>query len=400
MKIAQYRVEEFLKKIAMFNRKAKKLGLPEVAATKIGSEVREYKHQNDDGSVEKYYIEWFEYNVEGAIPRIGGWAIHSKIEPASMVEGNFVYTNKGFEPREDLRSTKMICEHCNLARGRSLVYLLQNMETGEQKLVGKSCLKDFLPELNITEVLGYLESLKKLDESGDMDEDSIYGNAPRDAYVYPVDMLVAESLVLIRKWGYVSKKMAREQYENSAGEAGELTATAMLVANTNDKARRALYPEHEIAEIFKSGKVETCIEWIKQQDGKTDFMYNLKLAVAQAVAPQKMFAFVVAGVSMWMRSVEEKVAKEKTTKVNEFIGVVGQRQEFFDLKIVREYVSEGTFGSTFITTMEDTDGRCVVWFASKRVGEVGNTVNLKATIKDHTMYNDLKQTVITRGAHI
>jgi hypothetical protein len=126
MKIAQYRVEEFLKKIATFNRKAKKLGLPEVAATKIGSEVREYKHQNDDGSVEKYYIEWFEYNVEGAIPRIGGWAIHSKIEPASMVEGNFVYTNKGFEPREDLRSTKMICEHCNLARGRSLVYLLQN----------------------------------------------------------------------------------------------------------------------------------------------------------------------------------------------------------------------------------------------------------------------------------
>ena len=399
MKIAQYRVEEFLKKIKTFNNKAKKLGLPEVVASKIGSEVREYEYKNADGSKSKYYIEWFEYNIDGSIPRLGGWAIHSKIEPASQVAGNFVYTNKGFEPREDLRTTGMVCEHCNMSRARSLVYLLQNMETGEQKLVGKSCLKDFLPELPVTDVLAYLESLKKL-STGEGDEDVEYNNLPRDVYVYPVDMLVAESLVLIRKWGYISKKAAREQYESTAGEGQEITATASLVANTNDKARRALYPEHEIAEIFKSGKVEACIEWMKAQDTKSDFMYNLKLAVEQAAAPFKMFAFVVAGVSMFLRATEEKVQKETVNKVNEFIGVVGQREEFHNLKIVREYVSQGQFGSTFITTMEDEDGRCVVWFASKRVGEIGDTINLKATIREHKMFNDLKQTVITRGSHL
>lgn len=399
MKIAQYRVEEFLKKIATFNRKAKKLGLPEVAATKIGSEVREYKHKNDDGSVEKYYIEWFEYDINGSIPRLGGWAIHSKVEPASQVAGNFVYTNKGFEPREDLRTTGMICEHCNMARGRSLVYLLQNMETGEQKLVGKSCLKDFLPEMAVTDVLAYLESLKKLEEAGEADEDSIYGNAPREAYVYPVDMLVAESLVVIRKWGYVSKKMVSEQTIEDYEKNGELCASSSLLANTS-RVRHEIYSDEEIAEVFKAGKVDACIEWIKEQDAKSDFMYNLKLAVEQKAAPWKMFSFVIAGVNMFLRATEEKVAKQNTNKVNEFIGVVGQREEFHNLKIVREYISEGHFGCTFITTMEDEDGRCVVWFASKRVGEIGDIINLKATIREHKMFNDLKQTVITRGAHL
>src|SRR5579864_163816 len=141
MNIAQYRIEEFLKKIATFNRKAKKLGLPEVKAVQTGSHLKEIKAKNDDGSDATYFIEIGEYDIQGEIPRVGGWAIHSKIEPAGYAEGNFVYTNKGFEPREDLRTVGMKCEHCNMIRARSLVYLLQNMETGEQKLVGKSCLK-------------------------------------------------------------------------------------------------------------------------------------------------------------------------------------------------------------------------------------------------------------------
>src|ERR1700757_708978 len=136
MNIAQFRAEEFLKKIATFNRKAVKLGLPEVKAVQTGSHLKEIKAKNEDGSDATYYIEIGEYDIQGEIPRIGGWAIHSKVEPAGYTEGNFVYTNRGFAPREDLRHIGMVCEHCNKLRARSAVYLLENSETGEQKLVG------------------------------------------------------------------------------------------------------------------------------------------------------------------------------------------------------------------------------------------------------------------------
>jgi hypothetical protein len=400
MKIAQYRVEEFLKKIATFNRKAVKLALPEVKAVKIGSELLEQKWKNPaDGSVETFYIEIQEFDIQGEIPRIGGWAIHSKVEPDNEGRGNFVYTRKGFDPVEKLRTTKMVCEHCNMIRARSLVYLLQNMETGEQKLVGKSCLKDFLPNLNVTEVLGYLESLDKLaapfEQRCDDDGDPIDGgNLPRAAWLYPVDMLVAESLVLIRRDGYVSKKMAADHFE-------EITATASLLANTG-RSREKLYSQAEIAEQFDQGRVEACIEWIKAQDAKSDFFYNLQLAIGQTGAPWKMFSFVAAGVSLWQRAIEADVAKklEKQDKKNEWVGEVGQRLVFTDLTITREYVTQGQFGSTFITTMEDAEGHTFTWFASKPVGEVGTKVSIKATIKEHKLFNDLHQTVLTRGAKI
>lgn len=405
MKIAQYRVEDLLKKIKTFNNKAKKLGLPEVKADLVGTELREFSYKDEEGNKIPYFIEFSEYNIVGEIPRVGGWAIHSKVEHSDVPGQNFVYTNAGFETVESLRTTPFICQHCNKIRGRASVYLLQNIESGEQKLVGKSCLKDFLPETNILEVLAYLENLHKLSDGGGLcDEDGEpidNGNAPRSAWVYPVWTLVAESLIVIRKWGFTSKKKAQEQFESGESDVPpEVAATATLLGNTNPKARKTLYSDEEVAEIAKSGKVEACIEWIKEQDAKSDFFYNLQLAVKQDGAPTKLFAFVAAGVNLYLRATEEKVAKEITNKVNEFIGVIGQRIDFNGLKIVREYVSEGQYGSTFITTLEDEAGRNVVWFASKRVGEIGEVVNLKATIKDHKLYNDLKQTVITRGTKI
>ena len=399
MKIAQYRVADFLKKITKFNNKATKLGLPEVKAVLLGTELKEIKAQKPDGERYSYFIEICEYDVQGDIPKIGGWSIHSKVEHSQVPDQNFVYTNKGFEPVESLRTAKFICQHCNTLRYRSAIYLLQNNETGEQKLVGKNCLADFLPQTNILEVLSYLESLRTLSDAGDSDEDG-YENAPREAYLYPVWDLVAESLVVIRKWGFTSKAKAKEQFENGDSDCPpEIAATASLLGNTNPKARAKLYSNEEIAAV--ADQVDVCVEWIKSQDAKTDFFYNLKLAIQQHGAPYKLFAFVCAGVNIWLRSVEEAVVKErKTDRLNEFVGTVGERRVFADVKIVREYVSEGQYGSTFITTLEMVDGQSLVWFASKRVGEVGQTVSVKATIKEHKLYNDLKQTVITRGTKI
>ena len=111
-----------------------------------------------------------------------------------------------------------------------------------------------------------------------------------------------------------------------------------------------------------------------------------------------MFAFIAAGVNMWIKSQEQ--ATEKVERANEYLGTVGERQDFLDLTIVRCTAMESSFGTIYLTGFEDANGNLLVWFASKQIGEVGEKLSLKATIKKQEEYNGRKQTIITRGAKL
>jgi hypothetical protein len=385
--IAEYRVEDLYVRVKKFNNKATKLGLPLITVAQTGIEAREFTRENALGEREKFSINVVSVELTGEIPRIGGWAIHSKVEPSQVPGSNFVYTQPHFDAVEGLRTTKMICEHCNMKRGRSLVYLLQNVETGEQKLVGKSCLKDFLPNIDVGSLLAYLESFHTLSSGDTLDEDC--ERAPREAFVYGVRDLIAESLVLIKKWGYKSKKMARELND-------DMIATVEWVARTNPKDRKELYPVAELTPVYESGEVEKVLAFLNDLNPRDDFGYNLQLAIKQVNAPVKMFSFVVAGVNMYLKSVEK--AAEAAVKTNEWVGTVGERVVLKGLKLVRCTPVETNFGMSFVTGFEDEDGRTFIWFASKKIGDVGEVMDLKTTIKKHDEYKGVKQTVITRAA--
>ena len=46
--------------------------------------------------------------------------------------------------------------------------------------------------------------------------------------------------------------------------------------------------------------------------------------------------------------------------------------------------------------MSDAEGRQFTWKTTSRTLEEGKTMRIKATIKEHTEYNGIKQTVLTR----
>lgn len=89
----------------------------------------------------------------------------------------------------------------------------------------------------------------------------------------------------------------------------------------------------------------------------------------------------------------------------------------FELTLVNDYVYDGyTYsyydsGVRHIYTFRDAQGNCIVWKTSNPLGiwvedengheelaeaEIGDTVTMKATVKEHGEYKDTKQTVITR----
>jgi hypothetical protein len=395
MIILAYREAEFLKKIATFNRKAGKMNLPLISAVEAsrGTVKHHSTYVNELGETlpKVTELETIEYNIVGDIPKLGGWAVHSRVEPvAELVGENYVYTAPQFAPEPRLRTTSMICEHCNMKRGRSLVYLMQNVDTGEQKIVGKSCLKDFLPNVSVENLLSYMASFPTAEPFNDED----FNNAPRSAHVYPIDSAIAESLVIIGKIGFVSAKAAREAYEN--GDFGA-SATSNFLANNDPKFCKAMFGNGELKEVIDSGKLAAVKEFVSAMNPSSDFAYNLQLCFKATNVPYKMFGFVAAAVNMYLRSVEEKLAKETSTASNEFLGVISERVVFTNLKMVRRFAMQGNYGTSYILGFEDEAGNSVVWFSSVDIGDVGEVFTLKATIKGHDVYKGRKQTVITRA---
>ena len=89
---------------------------------------------------------------------------------------------------------------------------------------------------------------------------------------------------------------------------------------------------------------------------------------------------------------------------------VGQPKERMDLSLtlVGERQFDGRYGRTNCFNFADEQGNCVVWFTQSALdaydeesgqwvyAEVGDKVTMRATVKEHSEYRGIRQTVITR----
>jgi hypothetical protein len=87
---------------------------------------------------------------------------------------------------------------------------------------------------------------------------------------------------------------------------------------------------------------------------------------------------------------------EKAAKIaaSHYTGVIGERTAF---TLTAEYVHSftGFYGITFITIFRDAENNTIVYKGS-HIACKGDKVSLTATIKEHAVYNDVKQTIIAR----
>jgi len=79
------------------------------------------------------------------------------------------------------------------------------------------------------------------------------------------------------------------------------------------------------------------------------------------------------------------------------IGAIKERRDF-ELTIKLRTGFDGSFGYVHVFVMEDSAGNVVVYKGSVVLGERGDTVKFKATIKAHGERDGIAQTIITRPA--
>lgn len=90
-----------------------------------------------------------------------------------------------------------------------------------------------------------------------------------------------------------------------------------------------------------------------------------------------------------------KIEYERANSTSKHIGVVGQKAEFVaTIKFIRTVDSR--FGMSFMHNIVDEHGNKVTLFSTKELGLVGNSYRITATIKQHSEYQGVAQTVICR----
>ena len=95
------------------------------------------------------------------------------------------------------------------------------------------------------------------------------------------------------------------------------------------------------------------------------------------------------------RAKAREEARQADADKSGWIGEVGERR-VFDLTIRMVVEIDGHYGTSYLHVMHDADGNVVVYKGTNLLGEKGNAVSVKATVKDHDTRDGVKQTKISR----
>ena len=94
--------------------------------------------------------------------------------------------------------------------------------------------------------------------------------------------------------------------------------------------------------------------------------------------------------------VEAEIAKRAQNAASGHLGAIGDKLTM-TIAVERIIVLESKFyGTNYITIARDEQGNIISYKGLTDIGNKGDTLTIKATVKEHTVYKGVKQTVIQR----
>jgi len=324
-------------------------------------------------------------------PRVEGWQLVAVYDWEVNQAGErtcYVSTVPGHMVPPEYREIESgECDHCNTNRRRKQSMLVVDETFTDFKVVGSSCIKDFLGHHSPTSLIDVhrfettLGSYSDEHYDGYVDEPAIYG----------LGYLLELVAMFTRKHGFIK----------SGSWDGYPTRDRMndyLHPSTDDQIKYIQDNKPAVADKEMSAKT---IAWILEQPTDSDFMSNLvKVAKAGAVS-WKRFGIVASAVSVYKRGTEKAVEKKvEPVKSNNHIGVPKERLRGVMATVVRVKYSDSGWGdgTTTIITLETGSGDTMVWFAAGYIDDIAkfDIWTFDATVKRHDEYNGINQTVLLR----
>lgn len=382
-------------KLVPINRKAERNGIPITTARIVETFEEEIKAQ--DLNNEWYTVgtkTFYRIEVEVTPVKISGWDFRAKIE--HLEHGNMIYSVGNEDLEEQWRTAAPNCEHCNSNRQRKETYIVTSGE-GETRQIGSTCIREYTG-IDPAKVFRWIEYIREVSELYQDDEDK--PATPREANYIDTAFYLNFVAATIRSFGWTPRSKA-----DGLTTATADTALSIMFESRKGTVERGHLPNRDDVKLAKDA-----MEHMKDRDTKSDYEWNMKLAIANEVVPYKALGIVASLIPYYKRHLEYQV--ERDLKVNNetsaHVGTVGTRQDF-ELTLTKMLPLEGgQWGPTYLHKFRDGDGNIVSWFSSN-VNHVipgnidrealieGHTYTVKATVKKHDDYQGIPQTLITRA---
>ena len=334
--------------------------------------------------VDRVLVEVFDLTIDGDEIRKDGYTVVAKIE---HLEGGNVVSAFGDEVKQGWRDAKGCCEHCNSKRDRRLTFIVKH-EDGTEKQVGRTCLKDYCgidPQ-----AIGYRNELNEIL----LDDDIANYDFERRpvSKAYSTIEVLALALRTIKAQGYV--------------KSGEPHSNKSVIAEEINRVR------FTDAEREEARKLAQAISAIDPDEAFTANLNNVQSLIASEYCKANHFgriAYAPIAYEKYREEMERRAEREARRNAeraaSNYVGEVGKRidLDIAEMKLLTSW--ETQWGCTWLYRFIDTNGNILVWFASKpleRVNangayeDVTEVHHIRATVKEHSERDGVKQTIITR----
>jgi hypothetical protein len=387
-------------KIEKLNRRATKLSMPLIELLVLGEEVTQIcKCQILPCVGTCPYRKYIKVEIKGQAPSIDGWDFVGTV--AHIEEGsNILQLLPGQTVPESYRQADpKNCDHCHTKRNRASTYILINAKN-EYKQVGKQCLQDFFKQ----DVANVVARAELLAAAGQLQEASeSFGGSGSSKQYYKLSDYLANVLAVVEKCGFTSRTKASETGKNPTSLlAGTLMITPSATGPGTVKQEIgqniSVTPEHEAKAVEIIAWVETYLD----KPTLSDYEHNLKVVVDLGYCDWRTFGLAASITALHYRETAAK-AEKTAKKPSEYVGEVGKRMKGLTLTLVKiTNLGEGEFGMRYLYRFVDTNENVLVWFTGNVLDAdtrewFENTVYTGAvSVKEHSEYKGIKQTVITR----
>lgn len=384
-------------KLIPLNKKAARNGIPETTARILETIEKEIQAPDLNGEWQTVGTRKF-YRVEVTVTqvKIAGWNFRAKLE--HLEEGNIIYSVGNEDLAEQWRTAAPDCQHCNINRQRKETYIVTS-EAGETRQIGSTCIREYTG-IDPAKAFKWIDYIHEVYELYQEDEDR--PRLPREAHYIDTEFYLAFVTSTIRNFGWTPRSKADGL--NSA--TADTALNIMFDARYGKEVEREYLPNRDDRKLAKDA-----IEYMKERDTKSDYEWNMKLAIANAVVPAKALGIVASLIPYYKRHLEYRIEAElkiDSDKECTHVGTVGTREDFILTLTKMLPLEGGQYGPTYLHKFRDQDGNIVSWFSSnlnqiipeqadREALTEGDTYNIKATVKKHDEYQGVPQTLITRA---
>lgn len=386
--IPEHRLGHLQKRLDKLNRVAKKLGLPEITFERLNTEPqwREMTITSTNQEDREVQVLCHQVRVSGVSPNLSGYQFVARID--HLEGGNLVLGGPNLSKIENNWGTcEPWCDHCQTVRARKTSFIVREVDTGETKQVGKSCLKDFLGHQNPVAVAELASFLWEL-ERGDVQEDMLeVGGLPLEDLGYSPRVVLAASVAVIRRDG--------RYYPRDTPEAphGGVPTAIVVREFFADKAGSKPHVNIQAADYDRADLI---LDWATQLEGSAElYLHNIAVLARSYAVTEKRFGILCSAPVAYERWYEQN--RQDQANQSKHIGTQGEKFACL-LTHTGSTHYDTQFGRQYVLFFETEEKDNVVWKTGNPPSGIkkGLQYAMQFTVKEHGERNNKKQTIIIR----